>query len=202
MWSFNQPIESVLRNILIILSIFVLSGCGFHLRGHNLNERPFPFTSLYLKGGDSSPFMANLRDNLELYKIKLTDNPAQADLTLQLVHELRDKQINVLSSDGSVLEFGLRYTISMHAYDKTMRDWLPPDEINLQRNLSYDKNQVLAKEMEEQMLFRDMVSDAVQQVLRRLSRAKPRMQLTDKPAMQLTDKPAAQPPGQPAPAKP
>lgn len=191
-----------MRNILIILSIFILSGCGFHLRGHNLNERPFPFTSLYLKGGDSSPFMASLRDNLELYKIKLADSPATADLTLQLVHELRDKQINALSSGGIVQEYGLRYAVSVRAYDKENRDWLPADDISLQRILTYDPAQVLAKEMEEQLLFRDMTSDAVQQVLRRLSRAKPRAKLTDKPAEQKTGKPAAEQPNQPAPANP
>jgi LPS-assembly lipoprotein len=38
--------------------------------------------------------------------------------------------------------------------------------------VSYDDTQVLAKESEEQLLFRDMQSDMVQQILRRLAAAR------------------------------
>ena len=41
------------------------------------------------------------------------------------------------------------------------------------RDLTYDDTQVLAKESEELLLYRDMKSDAIQQMLRRLSAAKP-----------------------------
>ncbi len=183
-----------MRNILILLLLLIsISGCGLHLRGHNLNEKPFPFTSLYLQGNPGSPFMAELRNNLELYHVKLTEAAASADLTLQLVKENNDKQINALSSGGIVQEYGLRYTVSIRAYDKTMHDWLPPDEISLQRILTFDPAQVLAKQMEEQMLYRDMVSDAVQQVMRRLSRAKPRAGLNDPAPAGDVPKPGSQP---------
>jgi LPS-assembly lipoprotein len=39
--------------------------------------------------------------------------------------------------------------------------------------MTYDDSQVLAKEAEEQLLFRDMQSDMAQQVLRRIATAKP-----------------------------
>jgi LPS-assembly lipoprotein len=52
----------------------------------------------------------------------------------------------------------------------------------LQRTLTYDAAQILAKEQEEALLFRDMRSDAVQQVMRRLSRAKPRVDPANIPA--------------------
>ena len=42
-------------------------------------------------------------------------------------------------------------------------------EITLRRDMTYDDTQVLAKESEEALLYEDMKSDAVQQVLRRLS---------------------------------
>jgi LPS-assembly lipoprotein len=45
---------------------------------------------------------------------------------------------------------------------------LPVNEVLVVRDLTYDDTQILAKEGEAQMLFRDMQSDAVQQVLRRI----------------------------------
>lgn len=156
-----------------------LSACGFHLRGHNINEKNFPFNSLYLKSAAPSPFIADLRTNLELYQIKLADTAAEADLTLDIVSESSDKQILALSATAQVREFQLRYRVSLRAYDKQMQEWLPADEISLQRSLTYDDALILAKEQEEALLYRDMRADAVQQVLRRLSRAKPRVSQTD-----------------------
>ncbi len=163
-----------MMRILLLLLALSLSGCGFHLRGHHIEGKEFPFASLYLKSAEPSPFVSDLQNSLELYKIKLTSTSAEADLTLDIASEAIDKQILALSGAGLVLEYQLRYRVSLRAYDKQLNDWLPADEISLQRTLTYDAAQVLAKEQEETLLFSDMRSDAVQQVIRRLSRAKPR----------------------------
>ena len=163
-----------MRIILLLLALS-LSACGFHMRGQNLNGASFPFGSLYLKSAAPTPFISDLQNSLELYKVKLTATAAEADLTLDIVYEASDKQILALSGSGQVREFQLRYRVSIRAYDKQMKDWLPPDEISLQRSLTYDDAQILAKEQEESLLYRDMRSDAVQQVMRRLSRAKPQL---------------------------
>ncbi len=163
-----------MMRIFLILLALSLSGCGFHLRGHNMQGKAFPFASLYLKSAAPSPFVSDLQNSLELYKIKLTTTAAEADLTLDIAFEANDKQILALSGAGQVLEYQLRYRVSLRAYDKQLNDWLPADEISLQRTLTYDAAQILSKEQEETLLFTDMRSDAVQQVIRRLSRAKPR----------------------------
>jgi len=189
--------------ILLIIFMISLSSCGFHLRGHNTNEKSFPFTSLYLKSAAPTPFIADLQNSLELYEIQLTTTANQADLTLDIVSEASDKQILALSGAGQVLEYQLRYRVSLRAYDKQMTEWLPADEISLQRSLTYDPAQVLAKEQEEALLYRDMRSDAVQQVMRRLSRAKPRINpATAPPATSMSNLPSsAVPANQPAAVK-
>lgn len=159
---------------IIILLVLTLSSCGFHLRGHNLKSAGFPFKSLYLNSTAPTPFVADLKTRLELHNIQLTPTADNADLTLLIVSEAPDKQILALSGAGQVLEYQLRYRVSLRAYDKQMVEWMPADEIQLQRTLTYDPAQILAKEQEEALLYRDMRSDAVQQVMRRLSRAKPR----------------------------
>jgi len=159
----------------MILLALSLSACNFHMRGHNMQGSSFPFSSVYLKSPGPSPFVSDLHDSLELYKIQLTATAAEADLTLEIVSEASSKQILALSGAGQVREFQLSYRVSLRAYDKQMQDWLPADEISLQRSLTYDDAQILAKEQEEALLYRDMRSDAVQQVMRRLSRAKPQL---------------------------
>lgn len=170
-----------MRAIIILLALS-LSACGFHLRGHDLKGASFPFKSLYFNAAAPTPFVADLKTSLELYNIQLIPTPDKADLTLVIVTEAADKQILALSGAGQVLEYQLRYRVSLRAYDKQMVEWMPADEILLQRTLTYDPAQILAKEQEEALLYRDMRSDAVQQVMRRLSRAKPRPELADTPA--------------------
>ena len=46
---------------------------------------------------------------------------------------------------------------------------IPPTAITLRRVITYDENQELAKQAEEVLLYRDMQSDLVQQILRRLA---------------------------------
>jgi LPS-assembly lipoprotein len=45
--------------------------------------------------------------------------------------------------------------------------------VQLTRDVTYNDAEILAKEAEEQLLFRDMQTDMVQQILRRLAAAKP-----------------------------
>ena len=89
-----------------------------------------------------------------------------------MVSETTDKQILSLSGAGRVREYRLQYRISLRAYDRKQQEWLAPEEITLQRDFSYDDTQVLAKQQEESLLYQNMRSDAVQQVLRRLNHVK------------------------------
>ena len=65
-------------------------------------------------------------------------------------------------------EYQLRYRVGFRVHDAKGRDYLPPSEIQLTRDISFNDTQVLAKESEEALLYRDMQSDMVQQILRRL----------------------------------
>lgn len=162
-----------MRSTLLLILVLLLSACGFHLRGYNQNGTEYNFRTLYLKTASETPFTSELRINLELTKVTLATSPAEADLVLDIVSESTDKQIIALSGAGQVREFQLRYKVSLRAYDSKQNDWLNADEILLQRSLTFDDSQILAKEQEEAMLLQEMRSDAVQQVLRRLARAKP-----------------------------
>ncbi len=161
---------------LLLLFALVLSGCGYHLRGHDLKGVQFPFHSVYIKAPAETPFVVALRRSLQSYKLEVTQSPDKADLTLEIVSEVPEKQITALSAAGHVIEYLLRYRVSLRAYDKQQEEWLPAAEITLQRIFPYDDTQVLAKEQEEALLYRDMRGDLVQQVMRRLALAKPPQQ--------------------------
>ncbi len=156
---------------LLLLLTMLLGACGFHLRGQAAFA--LPFHTLYVKSADQfAPFILELKRAIEANGVEITDTPEQAQLTLYIVSESTDKQIMSLSASGRVLEYRLYYRVSFQAYDNKHRDWLAPDEITLRRDYSYDATQVIAKEQEETLLFQNMRSDAVHQMLRRLNHVK------------------------------
>jgi LPS-assembly lipoprotein len=114
-----------------------------------------------------------LRLNLQANKVKLVTSAEQADVVLNIVSEIADKQILTLGGSGRVNEFQLRYRVSFRAYDSKQRVWMPADELVMLRDYSYDDTKILAKEAEEAMITQSMRGDMVQQIVRRLSRAKP-----------------------------
>lgn len=160
---------------LLLFTLLALSACGFHLRGSQLGDMAFAFKSLHLRALGETLFVIGLREGLSANKVTLTGTPSEADLVLEVLSEQNNKTILSLSSAGRVKEYQLSYRVALRAYDNQQRDWLPADEIVMSRILAYDDAQILAKEQEEAMLYKDMRADAVAQTLRRLSRAKPRL---------------------------
>jgi LPS-assembly lipoprotein len=152
-----------------LMLILLLSACGFHLRGQNLQDAKFAFHSIYLKSPSETAFTKILRRNLEGYKLEVASESGKSELTLDIVYENTEKQITALNASGHVIEYLLHYRVSLRAYDRQQNEWLPAAEIQMQRVFPYDDTLVLAKEQEEKMLNDDMRMDAAQQVLRRLS---------------------------------
>lgn len=159
--------------VLILLMSLLLAACGFHLRG----QAGMPFSTLYLDAANpTTPFITELRRNLEANNVKLVNSAEQAEVVLNISLEYPEKQILSLGGSGRVSEYSLRYRVSLHAYDLKQQDWIPAEDIVLHRDYSYDDTKILAKEAEENLLYQSMRTDMVQQILRRLSRAKPQSQ--------------------------
>lgn len=165
-----------MRNLLLSIALLMLTACGFHLRGTDLQDVRFGFKSLYIKTQSETPFVVALRRSLTKNKVPVVETAADAELVLDIVSETTTKQILSLSGSGRVREYQLFYRVSMHAYDQQKVEWLPPDDVQLTRVLTYDDAEILAKEQEEMQLYKDMRADAVAQTVRRLMRAKPQPQ--------------------------
>ncbi len=158
--------------IFLLLATLSLAACGFHMRGHNNTPVKLAFDSVFIRGAET-PFLIELRKALALNKVVVADSAEAATITLEIIAEKQDKQILSLSPAGMVTEYDLRYRVTISAYDKQLVFWLPQSDVSLNRTMAYSDTQVLAKEQEQAVLYKVMRTDAVAQVLRRLSRAKP-----------------------------
>jgi LPS-assembly lipoprotein len=151
----------------------LLSACGFQLRGSD-GSYSMPFKSIYLAFSEQSPLGIELRRNLRAGDtVNVVADAAQADALFDVLSETRGKQILSLNSQGRVREYLLTYTLVFRVRDTKGNELLSPTEINLKRPITFNETQVLAKESEEVLLYRDMQTDLVQQIMRRLAAVKP-----------------------------
>lgn len=154
-------------SVMLLTASVLLASCGFHLRG----QATLPFDSLYVSG---SPVFANqiTRSVRAGSHTRVTTNPKDAQVTLQILSELRERVILSLSAAGRVREITLRYRVFYRLTDAKGIEYIAPSEIALRRDITYSDSDVLGKEQEEALLYRDMQNDAVQQIVRRLQVAR------------------------------
>ena len=159
-----------LRWIALAALTLAFAACGFQLRG----QATLPFNTLYVQAPALSPFALQLkRAVLAGSSTKVIERADQAEAILQILNEIPEKEILSLGAGGRVREFQLRYRVLFRLTDAQNREHIPATEIVLKRDYSFNDEQVLSKESEEALLYRDMRADAVSQLVRRLQAAKP-----------------------------
>ena len=97
---------------------------------------------------------------------------ALPDVIVDILGETREKVIVALNASGQVREYQLRIKVRFRMRSAKGRDLIEPTDILQERDISFNESAVLAKEAEEALLYRDMQSDIVQQLLRRIAAVK------------------------------
>ena len=154
----------------------VASGCGFHLRGSG-GSYTLPFNALYVGLPESSPLAIDLKRNIRANgHTAVAARAAEADGVIEVItdpEKTRTKSILSLNSNGRVREYLLSYNIVFRVTDKAGNELLAPTQITLGRPITFNETQLLAKEQEEALLYKDMQTDLVQQMMRRMAAIKP-----------------------------
>jgi LPS-assembly lipoprotein len=143
-----------------------LAGCGFQLRG----AQTFAFKTIAITPVPGGAVAQQLRRSFGSdVQVLAADAPiTQAQLVLEVGNEQRDKVVVGVNSSGQVREFQLRLRVSLRLRNAHGTELIHGDQILQQRDMSYNETAALAKEAEEVLVFRDMQTDIVQQILRRL----------------------------------
>lgn len=159
--------------LLLATCYLLLVSCGFHLRGTGKVEMPSPLSVLQVR------VEGNLLQNNPLLVAMENALRTQTDVQIQesgdaprlmLYGEQSDSRVLSVTSTGKVDEYLLKYEVSFRLMDADNNLLSKPQTVKVQRDYQFDRLNVLAKEREEQELRREMQRDAVQQILRRLSR--------------------------------
>ena len=161
----RSPTASILVALVVAAG---LTGCGFHLRG----DVAYAFSTLYVNSPTGTPLATELKRVLEGGGTTLVDNAAAGQAILDISGVADDKQVLSLSGGGRVREYQLTKRVTFALHDASGADWLPTGEIVVRRSYSFNESEVIAREWQEARLLKEMQTDAVQQIMRRLQTAK------------------------------
>ena len=154
------------RTLLLASAPLLLSGCGFALR----QAPQFGFRSLYLALPAHSALALELRRQLEgSGNLQVFTDAAQRDKAEVVLESPGERAVVSVSAGGEVREFQLRIRLRFRLRAADGRELLPMSEILRQIDQSYSESAALSKEQEALMLYQNMQSDIVQQVMRRLA---------------------------------
>lgn len=158
-----------MRELILIGLALMLSACGFHLRG----QEALPFDTLMISPGDSA-LAGALKQAVEVgSKTRIVGKASKSTYRLQILDEYSDRVILSLDAAGQVREYQLRYRVAFRLLDARGHAVIPRSELSLSRIMSYDNTQILAKANEASLLYQNMQSDAVDQIMRRLNAVRP-----------------------------
>ncbi len=158
-----------MRLLAWLLSIVMLSGCGWHLRG----VIPFPaeYKVLYLNSQASNSFNRQLTMQLEFNDVLLTENPGDAQAILNIKDLDVERRTLSLTSSGQVAEFELngRLTATLKRND---RDADVVIEVQSRRRVTNDINNVLGTATAEKQQLSELEKSLVNKLMLRLQRLK------------------------------
>ena len=155
--------------VIVVALASTLAGCGFHLRG----DANYAFTTIFVNAATSPTLAAEMRRALAATgNAHVASDAKSAQVILDIPVVADDKEVLTLSGGGSVREYLLIKHVHFRLHDADGNEWLPPGEIALRRAYTFSESEALARETQEQRLLKEMQTDAVQQLVRRLQAAK------------------------------
>lgn len=163
--------EALQRRTLLAAMGGLAAGCGFQLRRTpTLNFRRIALTGF----APAAPIALALRRQIDATPdTRVVQAVNQAEVVFEAIRDERGRGVVASTAAGQVREMQLRQRLRFRLVTPAGREVIPPSELLLTRDLSYDETLALAKEQEEAELFRAMQADIVAQVMRRLAAVPP-----------------------------
>ena len=155
------------RTLLAAAAPLALGACGFELR----KAPDFVFKTIQVGSAENSTLGNELKRSIGSGGVTVVPLD-RAEVVLDVLTDQREKVVVGLNASGQVREFQLRIRFKFKLRTPAGKELIPDTELLQQRDISFNESAVLSKEAEENLLYRDMQTDIVQQLMRRLAAVK------------------------------
>jgi LPS-assembly lipoprotein len=150
----------------VLFPLFLLPSCGFELRG----DPAVGLKTLHISTAGPTAVSTDVRRMLASGPTRVVPGVGDAEAHLRILSENREKVVHTITAAGRVYEFQLRLTVR---YEVTLpgreAPLIAPSEIVATRLVTYSEAAPTAKEVEEQVLYKDMQVDIAGRILRHIA---------------------------------
>ncbi len=158
------------KSLFIILGLYLLSACGFHLRGPI--ELSAEIAPIFIEqSGTDIVVNRELRTLLsQSGKKNMTLIRSEAKAILNIVGSKEKKRVVAVDGRGRARQYDLSYVLRYRLTGKNIPQ-VGNDNVsvlNLRRSLNFDPDNVLAISHEVENLYNDMRKDSARLILQRL----------------------------------
>jgi LPS-assembly lipoprotein len=152
----------------VLVAVLLLAGCGFHVRGNY--QLPDTIGAVFIDvPGYDYDLRHRLQQALTSRGVTLVEDAAAADAVLQITNPRFATRVLSVGTDARVREHELRYTLGFELRRRDGKYLVPPQSVELLRDVTYDETNILGSQSEQSAGRLELQDQAVQQIVRRLA---------------------------------
>ena len=154
------------RLLCLIVFLFLLNACGFHLQSRP--EFPPELQRIRLEvQGPFSQFARRLETHLEQNGVNVV-TALSSDAVLEVPVNATRKEIQSIGDNARVREFLIRHTVQFRLLASDGTEMIPLQTIEQSRIYSFNEQDILSAEREDEFLRKDLADSLARMVVRRL----------------------------------
>jgi LPS-assembly lipoprotein len=170
MRSRTSSIAAAGRFLCVAVVALLLVACGFHLRG----SAPLPaeMSVTYIHGTtEFDTLYDDFRTALESRGARVTQDRSKATAVLNILETNSSKDVLTVDLSGKVLEYRVRQNIHFEVDAADGHMLVDQQSVTMSRDLKFNRNDVLGKERETELIRKELQRDVVNLAMLRITAA-------------------------------
>lgn len=160
-----------LSNSVVIVTLLIIAGCGFHLRGAvNLPES---IKTMYVQGLNLQRGVGlTLKRHLISNGIVVVEDYQKGNAVLDILENKYERRVLSVGSSAKVSEYELYGRITFKVTDGSGAILAEEQSVEAQKDYQFNQDEVLGAGEEESVLRKDLEQRLVRSIMRRLEAIK------------------------------
>lgn len=152
------------KMIFTAAAALLLASCGFHLKGTAGTSQPLPYQNWSVNGGALQQALENALRRADGRPVAASE----AQMAVNVNHIETRRDIYTITRAADINEYLLILRVEAQA-TRNGEAVGEPMTVLVQRTMDYADSEVLGKAEEEQTIWSEMLTDAAEQIVRRLT---------------------------------
>lgn len=152
--------------VIVPVLVLLLSACGFHLRGYNVETSIEDF---FVVAPSSSLFQQDLEQVLRTAGAAEAGSRSEADVVIEILDERNLQRAASTTGNARVAEYELDVGALVGILDGSGKVLAEPQWINRVRVYRIDRDNLTGNSQEQALVERELRADVVQAVLRKVT---------------------------------